>query len=170
MSWFEDLFINEAKPALNRYSGSGGGGDEVLNSVIDRSVTNIKLNDATSIGQYAFYKCLNLATVECPNVETIADYGFGGNTNLTSVKANSLTSIGAQGFDGCTSLASFNAPKLATTKGNVFKNCKSLTSVSFQNLTELGYAAFHGCTSLVSVSLPTLEVVGSGDNFRECST
>ena len=25
MSWFEELFINEAKPALNRHSGSGGG-------------------------------------------------------------------------------------------------------------------------------------------------
>ena len=28
MSWFTELFINEAKPALDRHSGSGLGGDD----------------------------------------------------------------------------------------------------------------------------------------------
>lgn len=34
MSWFTDLFINEAKPALNRHSGSGSGSSDDTKSYI----------------------------------------------------------------------------------------------------------------------------------------
>ena len=34
MSWLEDLFINEAKPALHRHSGTGGGTVEVAPDTI----------------------------------------------------------------------------------------------------------------------------------------
>lgn len=38
MGWFEDLFIEEARPALKRYSGSGGSGISVTGATVGQTV------------------------------------------------------------------------------------------------------------------------------------
>ena len=63
-------------------------------------------NDVTSIGNYAFWGCTGLTSVEIPNsVTSIGNYAFTYCTGLTSVTiGNSVTSIGYDAFRDCTGL------------------------------------------------------------------
>ena len=58
--------------------------------------------DVTSIGDYAFYKCSGLTSVNIPSsVESIGSSAFSGCSGLTSVTIpNSVTSIGGKAFEG----------------------------------------------------------------------
>ena len=62
----------------------------------------------TSIGNYAFYYCSGLTSVEIPNsVTSIGNYAFYNCYDLTSVVIpNSVTSIGTFAFCGCSGLTS----------------------------------------------------------------
>ena len=78
----------------NEYSGA---------ATIPASVTyNGSTYSVTTIGNYAFYKCNGLTSIEIPNsVTTIEDYAFSNCTGLTSVTIpNSVTEIGISAF-GC---------------------------------------------------------------------
>ena len=101
--------------------------------LIERSIENIKLSNATSIGGSAFYKCSNLTEVSFPNA----------------------TSIGNDAFYSCSSLTSVSFPN-ATSIGNyAFQNCSNLTSVSFPNATSIGRNAFLNCGSLTTLYIGT---------------
>ena len=84
----------------------------------------------TSIGESAFTKCANLASVTIPN---------------------SATLIRAGAFAYCSSLASVTIPDSVTMIGEqTFLLCSSLTSVTIPNsVIEIGKSAFSGCSSLV---------------------
>lgn len=58
------------------------------------------------IGDYAFYWCRNLNSIDIPNsVTTIGDSAFRNCKSLTSINLpNSITSIGDEAFYGCYSL------------------------------------------------------------------
>lgn len=162
MSWFEELFINEAKPALNRHSGSSssGGGDEVLNSVIDRSVTEIKLSDATHIGNHAFNGCSNLTTVECPNVITIGDEAFGGCSNLASINFPKLKTLGYRSI-ASTKLEELILPDGIEKINRGFETCSPLKRVVIpESVTTVG----EGCWK--NSQAKTVGPIGSGCDFE----
>ena len=100
--------------------------------------TNINLNnEITSIGQYAFCNCTNLA--------------------LTSLPSN-LTSIGQSAFYNCTNLAIKSIPSGVTQirNYNSFGYCTSLVQISMENVTYLNGASnnvgtFIQCTGLKKV-------------------
>lgn len=65
------------------------------------------------IGDYAFYKCYNLVSVNIPN---------------------SVTSIGYEAFSWCSSLTSITIPNSVTSIGGyAFCSCSKLTSVTIEN-------------------------------------
>ena len=115
-------------------------------------------NDVTSIGNYAFWGCTGLTSVEIPNsVTSIGNSAFAYCTGLTSVTIpNSVTSIGDEAFWGCTGLTSVEIPNSVTSIGNyAFNECTGLTSVTIGNsVTSIGNRAFDGCTGLTSVEIP----------------
>ena len=86
------------------------------------------------IGDYAFYDCYNLVSVNIPD---------------------SVTSIGEYAFDGCTSLTSITIPNSVTSiRKSAFRRCKSLTSITIPNsLTSIGEYAFYGCDALTSINV-----------------
>ena len=112
----------------------------------------------TSIGNYAFFYCQNLASVEIPNsVTSIGKSAFYYCISLTSVEIpNSVTSIGERAFDCCKSLTSVEIPNSVTSIGdNAFNGCESLTSVEIPNsVTSIGNYAFATCSNLTSVEIP----------------
>ena len=55
---------------------AGGGGDDVLDALIDRSITEISSSSATSIGSYAFYSCSSLTTANFPVATSIGTSAF----------------------------------------------------------------------------------------------
>ena len=75
-----------------KLSGGGGGGDKyaAFKALVDRSITEVTadmLQGATSIGNYAFYYCSSLTSIEIPNgVTSIGNGAFRGCNNLINVK------------------------------------------------------------------------------------
>jgi len=88
----------------------------------------------TSIGEKAFYSCVNLTSITiADSVTSIGKYAFYQCTGLTSVTIpDSVTSIGASAFNACFYLTSVTIPSGVTEIGTAaFLACSSLTSVKF---------------------------------------
>ena len=102
---------------------------------VSTEVTSVNIpNGVTSIGDYAFDDCVNLASITIPD---------------------SVTSIGKSAFDGCTDLASITIPNSVTSIGDyAFNWCKSLTSITIpDSVTSIGLDVFSACTNLASINV-----------------
>ena len=77
------------------------------------------------IGDYAFYWCRNLNSIDIPNsVKTIGNRAFGACSSLTNINIpNSVTIIGDRAFWGCDFLTCITIPSsVVTIIGNPFYN------------------------------------------------
>ena len=139
------------------------------------SLTSVNIpSSVTEIGERAFKECTSLTSVNIPSSVTLIGIGaFYGCTSLTSVNIpSSVTLIGSGAFYGCTSLTSVNIPSSVKEIGSsVFEGCSSLTSVNISSgVTEIGYYAFYKCTSLISVNIPSsVKEIGNGA-FSGCNS
>ena len=162
---------------IRRGGGSGGGVDP---SIIERTATNITadmLKGVTSIGNYAFYSCSGLTSIEIPNsVTSIGSNAFVSCQSLTSVTIpNSVTSIGNYAFENCQSLTSIEIPNSVTSIGNyAFRYCSSLTSVTVKAITPpiLGSNIFINTPSSLVIYVPAESVdaykaYGGWSNFAD---
>ena len=107
---------------------------EQLNDEQRKQLVTLSLfgDGVPSIGDYTFYECTNLTSIEIPDsVTSIGDSAFYGCSSLTSVTiVNSLTSIGDSAFAGCTGLTSVTIPDSVTSIGDLaFYNCYGLIEV-----------------------------------------
>ena len=143
--------------------------------VIPSSITyGGKTYTVTSIGDWAFYGCSSLTSIDIPNsVIRIGDRAFLSCDNLMSVTIpNSVTNIGEYIFAYCSNLISVNIPIDVTNIGNgIFSNCRSLTSVVLPiNITSIPESMFNGCSSLISIDIPD-GVTSIGESaFNGCSS
>ena len=85
---------------------AGGGGDDVLDALIDRSITEISSSSAISIGSSAFSYCSKLTTVDFPAATSIRSSAFDSCSALTTANFPAATSIGSNAFRSCSSLKS----------------------------------------------------------------
>lgn len=145
-----------------------GGGEDLLNALIDRSITSINSN-ITRIGKYAFSYCLSLISASFQNVINILDGAFKSCYNLTSVSfSNSVTSIGKSTFYDCNKLTNITTLDGVTSIGNeAFSGCSSLTDISLPNVTNIGNYTFYQCKKLANITIPNATSIG-GDVFRNC--
>ena len=121
----------------------------------------------TTIGDYAFGECSNLASVTIPDsVITIGNSAFLNCKNLAGVTIpKSVNEIGPYAFARCTNLISVIIPDSVTViSSSVFDNCSNLESVTIpDSVTRIEDGAFLGCTSLISVNIPnSVTSIGSG--------
>ena len=149
----------------------------------DRTVTSIKIPSnvesngqtytVTSIGNYAFYRCSSLTSVDIPDgVTSIDDYAFNYCLSLTSVNIpDGVTSIGDRAFSMCYGLTSVTIPGSVTSIGDyAFSECSGLTSVDIPDgVTSIGDRAFGNCTELTSVTFAGTVPENWGDSpFHNC--
>ena len=135
------------------------------------SITSVFIGDGlTSIGDYAFSDCSNMASITIPNsVTSIGDCAFQGCSGLTSVAIpNNITSIGGDAFLGCENLTSVYITDLTAWCNIVFDNANAnplfythnlylkgnLVSglIISDNITNIGNYAFIG-SGLTSVTI-----------------
>ena len=125
---------------------------------IERSIESIRLFNATSVGNYAFNSCSNLAEVSFPNATSIGDRAFDSCSKLTEVSFPNATSIGNYAFRSCSKLTEVSFPN-ATSIGNyAFQDCSSLITIyvgiNTSTVCTLGSYAFTDCNNLTNIYVP----------------
>lgn len=99
-------------------------GDAALTrSIIDRSITELNCNVTTSIRQQAFRACTALASVNFPNVASVALGAFWQCTALARAEFGSAVAFANNAFYGCTSLKALilsNTEQVCTASGTPF--------------------------------------------------
>ena len=119
-----------------------------------KSIDGVLFNkDATTLVAYPAGKTGN--SYQIPNsVTSIGDFAFYGCTSLTSINIpDSVTSIGVRTFEDCTHLTSVTIPDSVTSISYMtFSGCTSLTSITIpDSVTSIDNSAFAYCTSLTDV-------------------
>ena len=127
----------------------------------------------TSIGNYAFSRCLYITSVTIPSsVKSIGKYGFYNCTSLTAVTIpGSVASIGDYAFTSCDNLAKLTLSSGTTDIGKgAFQSCYKLTGVTLPESTAtIGDAAFSGCSAVTGMTIPA-KVTSIGESaFAGCN-
>ena len=127
----------------------------------------------TSIGEGAFWDCSGLTSLTLPvGITSIGESAFAGCTGLTSLNLpDGITEIDRNTFWGCSGLTSLNLSAGITEIGSfAFSGCRGLTSLTLPaGITTIGYYAFSGCSGLTSLNLPaSITTIGVGA-FSGCS-
>ena len=133
-------------------------GDDTIKSIMENLVVG---EGITEIGEYNFFNCTKLKSVQLPSTLKSID-GMGAGTDLASA------SYGA--FQNCESLTELALPDgLTTIEPYAFKNCKALKSITFPNsLTTLGKCAFLLCSALETVTFGTGFTTVNENAFNSC--
>ena len=132
---------------------------EYIQNAVQGEVLTSLPSSITSIGNYAFHSCTNLALTSLPSgVTSIGTYVFHSCTNLALTSLPSgITSIGTYAFYGCTKLALTSLPSGITSIGTyAFRGCTGLTTLTFLGTPSgsIDSTAFTGCTNLLTINVP----------------
>ena len=124
-----------------------------------RSLESIEIPDGvTSIGEHAFYCCKSLKSIEIPDgLTSIEESIFCECSSLENVKIPAgVTSIGEYAFAACSSLKSIEIPdEITSIEEGIFFGCSSLENVKIPaGVTSIGAKAFDYCESLKSIEIP----------------
>ncbi len=126
-----------------------------LNSVV--STANGITYRVTAIGDWAFYNCSGITSVEIPgSVMDLGKMAFFGCNNITNIVfPNSLVSIGACAFEGC-AIANITIPKNVTQIGRrAFGKSKYIESILVESGNSV-YDSRSNCNAIIETSTNTL--------------
>ena len=131
-------------------------------------------DSVTSINDFAFSHCRNLASIEMPDsVQSIGDGAFSACSSLTSIEIPaSVQAVGEEAFSNCLNLTNIEIPDGVQTIGEfTFLNCTGLTSIEIpDSVTSIGRNAFCSCSGLTSIEIPNSVTSIGGWAFSECSS
>lgn len=116
--------------------------------------------NVTSIGDYAFYGCNNLTSIDIPTqITSIGHFAFGSCEKLSSISLpNSLTTIGRLAFESCKGLKSIKIPKsvsLIAEYGSLCSHCSSLVELIVESGNPY-YDSRNNCNAIIETSTNTL--------------
>ena len=113
----------------------------------------------TSIDDYAFDGCVQLASIRLPkSIKRIGEGAFRGCQKLPQINLpTSINAIGEAAFDGCKVLEAVELPgELNVIEPRSFRDCAAITEVNLPiNVATIKSEAFAGCTKLKSFSINT---------------
>ena len=125
------------------------------------------------IGDYAFYNCRRLTSLNLPSsITSIGESAFENCSGLTSLNLpDGITEIDKYAFYGCSGLTSLTLPASITTIGDyAFYGCSGLTSLTIPDgVTKIGVCTFSNCSYLTSLTIPSSVNFLGGYAFQECT-
>ena len=133
---------------------AAGGGDEVAQSIVNRTITTYADGDVTSIGLYAFCGCSKLTEATIPAAKSTASYAFSGCTSLTKV-VGAIETLGGYTYNACTKLVDIDTSKLTSIGTYAFQNCSALRNIDLPLATAVGAYAFNGAKKITHMALPS---------------
>lgn len=155
--------------------------EEGIKTISSSAFKNCKIKSVnnpstlTAFGEYSFYGCTSLTTVNIPEgITTIPDRCFQNCSLLSPISFPSkLKTLGEYAFSGCTSITQIKLPTTVTLiDDGCFYNCTSLTTININELsiTTLHWSCFNNCTSLNGVQIPTTVTIIENSCFNNCSS
>ena len=140
------------------------------NTIILGCSSTIIPESVTSIGDSAFFSCMDLETISIPDsVEKIGYAAFPGCDSLKSIIIpSSVNEIGNAAFLNCKALT--NVEILGGIKAisyRTFYNCEALQYVKLpESILKIGEEVFYGCNHLKQITIP----VGTKEKFEQLLT
>ncbi len=127
--------------------------------------TTITVTGITSIGDYAFYGCSGITTIDLPNITSVlGEYAFAYCSNLANITfGNKLTAISAHSFEGCGDIVNLTIPSTVTSiEPYAFYECVGLVNVVIgSGVKTIGEYAFYNCTGMTSLLIgKNIETIG----------
>ena len=117
---------------------SSGGGSDVVDSMLDGTITEIN-----------------------SNATTVVDYACYGLKSLVSVNLPKAARLGANSFYNCSSLALVNAPKATYLSSNTFRNCTGLKNIKLPSLNSVPSYSLSDCTGLTMADFPMIKSIAA---------
>ena len=157
--------VEDWNPNYNSQNNCNAIIETSTNTLVAGCKSTIIPNSVTKIGDYAFFGCTGLTTIDIPNsVTKIGDYAFSGCTGLTNITIpQSVTEIDWSAFRECTSLTSVTIPNSVTTiYGGAFADCTNLTTINYNAKNCATYIdggdgdpfpIFNGCVALENLKI-----------------
>ena len=124
------------------------------------------------IGDYAFYRCWNMTSVEIPTtVEYIGDHAFE-TTQIKSIELHDgISRIGASAFSQCNQLTSIELGPLVTcVSDHAFYDCHNMTSIIMPNVDTIKSSAFAYVSKLETIELPATTKLIERAAFFRCTS
>lgn len=142
------------------------GDDAVVDSIINRTITEFKDDSVTTIAPYALYYCTSLESVDMPALTTINGRGaFAYCTNLKTINFPSLKNMNGEGYVFERAVfAEAVFPKLVEVKGGTFQYCGNLTKLDFHALNVFRPAVGY-CGNLTALIIRTPSVCTNYDSW-----
>ena len=115
--------------------------------------TSIRLDSATSIGEYAFAYCLKMTDVSLnDNITEIPAYAFAGCFALENIDLSKVKTIGDNAFIEDAQLKTLNLSSVESIGEYAFVYCSGLQKVTLSEVgTDIGEGAFSYCEKLSTV-------------------
>lgn len=147
--------------AITDLPSGGGGGTKIEDGLITRKLSGIYYNDRISVvGEYAFYSCVHLTSVNLPNCKNIRPNAFISCRSLISVNLPNCVYVNGDAFNSCIKLVSVNLPLCKYIYGTAFGYCYSLSSVNLPSCIMVYDWAFRFCSALTSINIPLCSTIG----------
>ena len=145
------------------------GDDALVNSIIDRTITEIADNQIKIIGSYSFSHCTALKNADFRAAIEIRNYAFS-ESGIESANFPMATTVRSDAFNSCRSLISINIPAATNLYQDAFYYCSKLTSIDLPVVSSIGKNAFNRCSQLKSIILRNSAVATLGGTNAFTST
>lgn len=132
---------------ITNYESLGGGAASVsqYGALVMRTIETAGPKEATSVGDYAFYGCVNLREASFENVYIVGEHAFEKCTSVTNIILPKVTLIGEYAFAGCTK---FERLVLGADRLCVLTDVNAFDGTKFEETNNI-----HGATLYVRESL-----------------
>lgn len=135
-------------------------------------IVNISLPASCSVGDGAFYDCIDLKTITTSGGVKLGRSAFASCRSLVAVDLGKFVSVGSGCFSGCSAMEELNIPEGYVIPSECFRGCSSLLRLTVPSGCKLGDYCFEDCEGLRSVDLhcPTVSsATAYSHRFYNCS-
>ena len=124
-------------------------------------------SDVTYIGDYAFYNCRTLKSIDLSNAGLVGTKAFAYST-IEEVVIGNCDFIGESAFSGCKNLEKIDLSSVSTVDTAAFENCTNLKSVTLGD-----YVSYIGGLAFSNTAIEKIEIYGDyayvgEDSFKSC--
>ena len=185
MSKFTSIVVDSGNTVYDSRNNCNAIIETATNTLIQGCGSSVIPNTVVSIGDYAFYWCINLTSIDIPDsVTAIGKQAFYVCYSLTGAfkLPSNLISIGDYAFDNCYNLTgSLTIPKSVKSIGIApFTSCKGLTSIVVESGNTV-YDSRNSCNAIIetatnrliqgfkSTVMPSTVVIIGTSAFENCT-